>query len=84
MQWQESDLSEIDMDEHEAYYKEWDIRLSIPNGGILGVSVVSPRGECWWCYTEKSEEYVGSDDTYSDDTWHVEIAQQFIDSRIGG
>lgn len=78
MYWRKSNLNDLQVDKHETYYKGWDIRLTIPNGGILGVSVVSPSNECWWCYTEKSEEYAGDDDTYCDVDWHIEIAQKFI------
>lgn len=72
--WTEQDVEYIDMDYSVAKYQDYDIKMSEPNGGVIGVSVVAPDGNAaWWCYTEEAEKY-------NDVAWHIELAIKFISS----
>ncbi|NEQ64984.1 MAG: hypothetical protein F6K21_05680 [Symploca sp. SIO2D2] len=56
----------------------YEIRLGMPNGGILCVSVISPEEEVYFLYTEFFDA-----DLYGDEDWHVEQAKKLIDHLEG-
>lgn len=65
----------LNCDEFAENYRDWQILLAIPNGGIIGVSVVSPDQQKAWCGETESLNL----DLYSDRAWHCQKAKQFID-----
>jgi len=73
--WNETNKEMIEGDEHILTYKDkgWNVYLSIPNGGIIGVDVVSPQGRCYYACTDEFE-------VWADEVWHIEQAKLFIDN----
>ena len=45
-------IDELFEEEFEAKYRGWDIYLACPNGGIIGVDIISPEREMFSCVTE--------------------------------
>ena len=70
--WIETNEAMLVGDEHASTYKGWNIYLSIPNGGIIGVDVKSPQGKCFYACTDEFE-------MWADEEWHIEQAKIFID-----
>ena len=68
----------LSTDELWGYHRDHEIRLGIPNGGILCVSVISPEEEVYFLYTE-----IFDADLYGDEDWHVEQAKKLIDHLEG-
>lgn len=64
-----------EFDELHSNYRGLGIYLSIPNGGILGVSIVEETlKQGYYLYTE-----VLGLDVYEDEDWHIDQAQTQID-----
>lgn len=69
-------VQEIEGDSFVEDYCGWEIRLCIPNGGIIGVSIWDKDKDYWWC--------TGTDDEfdYHDDEGIVAYAKISIDKVV--
>ena len=75
LKWSECNAEYLEDDYLQTVYKLCEIRLSIPNGGIIAVSVKMPNGCCYDAFSEELEKYHDVD-------FHVEEAKQFIDLKL--
>lgn len=70
LHWIEVTGDDAARDELAAHYKGFEIRLLVPNGGIIGVTVCGNGS--WSAPTEEHKRY-------HDEDWHIACAKQFID-----
>lgn len=75
LDWSKASTRDVQSDELECLYKGWEIRLIIPNGGIIGVSVKSPDDRCWQAGSDHLKQYYNS-------SWHVQQAKALIDRLL--
>ncbi|NEQ64759.1 MAG: hypothetical protein F6K21_04480 [Symploca sp. SIO2D2] len=70
--WIECRCNDIELDEYISSYREWNIYLSIPNGGILGAGITNQ--EKAYCFDSSTLKQ----DLFSDETWHVQQCKEKI------
>ncbi len=78
--WQQDDwfFDEVKRcDKYCGKYKGWEIYTLVPNGGIIGVSILNVESKiCLMACTES----VGK---YFDEDWHIKLAHYKIDQNEG-
>jgi len=82
LEWGETNIEYALEDKPFEFYKGYEIRLIIPNGGIVGASIISPNYSHAWQFNSELEE--ANTDLFHDKSWHLKVCQFIIDRHLLG
>jgi len=74
--WIECRCEDIELDEYISSYREWNIYLSIPNGGILGAGITNQKKA--YCFDNATCKQDFSQDLSFDEQWHIQRCKEKI------